>query len=366
MRKSIELMLQNETYAIIFLIGVSVLCGLLLRFIFIKTLLFTARKTDRFTLNSVAKNLGKGTFFFFPVLIATLLFKLGPWMSESLQKDLSLLMTILTVMACCYLAIKMLQIGQDYLLHKFDVTKKNNNRERKIITQVKFFKKVSIVIVLILGLTVIFLSIESLRKLGLGILSSAGVIGIMVGFAAQKSIANLLAGVQIAITQPIKLDDAVVVEGEWGWIEEINLTYVVIRIWDLRRMVVPINYFIEKPFQNWTRNSADIIGSVFLYTDYSFSMEALRQELDKILENEPLWDKRVKVAQVTHSTEKSMEIRVLVSARTSPETWDLRCVVREKLIDFLQREYPDTLPFFRTTLTKDGHMTSASPTGNLD
>jgi small-conductance mechanosensitive channel len=183
-----------------------------------------------------------------------------------------------------------------------------------------------------------------------GLFASAGVAGIIIGFSAQKAIGTLIAGIQIAFAQPFRLDDAVVVEGEWGWIEEINLTYVVVRIWDQRRLVLPTTYFLEKPFQNWTRTSADIIGSVFLYTDYTISFDALREELDRILAVTPLWDKKVKVLQVTDSKELTVEIRILVSAKNSPTAWDLRVHVREKMIEFIQKNYPDALPKSRVVL----------------
>jgi small-conductance mechanosensitive channel len=197
----------------------------------------------------------------------------------------------------------------------------------------------------------ILLNIESVRLYGAALLTSAGVAGIIIGFAAQKTLANLLAGFQIAFTQPIKIDDPVVVEGEWGWIDEINLTYVVIRIWDWRRLIVLITYFVEKPFQNWTRVTADLLGSVFLNVDYTVPLQRLREEFDRVLNESQLWDKEANVLQVTDSTEKSMQIRMLMSARNSPQPWDLRCEVREKMIDFIQRHYPESLPRSRTEVT---------------
>lgn len=139
-----------------------------------------------------------------------------------------------------------------------------------------------------------------------------------------------MAGIQLAITQPFRVDDAVLVENEWGWIEEINLTYVVVRIWDKRRLVLPTTYFLDHPFQNWTRTSADILGTVFIYTDYTISFDALRHELTSLLKNSALWDQKVNVLQVTDSKETTVEIRILVSAKDSPTAWDLRVYIREK------------------------------------
>ncbi len=196
------------------------------------------------------------------------------------------------------------------------------------------------------------MTFEKIRQLGVSIMASAGVIGIIAGFAAQKSIATLFAGIQIAITQPIRLDDVVIVENEWGWIEEITLTYVVVRIWDLRRLVLPITYFIERPFQNWTRVSADILGTVFLYMDYTVPVRVIREELQKIVKGSDLWDGKVCGVQVTDATQQTVEVRALVSAVDSSKAWDLRCLVREKLLEFLQNKYPDSLPKTRVELEK--------------
>jgi small-conductance mechanosensitive channel len=157
---------------------------------------------------------------------------------------------------------------------------------------------------------------------------------------------------QIAFTQPIKIDDNVVVEGEWGWIEEINLTYVVVKIWDKRRLILPITYFTEQTYQNWTRNSSDILGTVFLYMDYTIPIDEVRKQFVKILESTPLWDKEAQVLQIVDSTERSMNIRLLMSARNAPQAWDLRCYVREKMIVYIQENYPEALPKSRVSLEK--------------
>ena len=202
-----------------------------------------------------------------------------------------------------------------------------------------------------MALSLVLMSFEAVRKIGTGLLTSAGIAGIIVGFAAQKSLANLLAGFQIAFTQPIRIDDVVVVEGEFGNIEEITLTYVVVRIWDQRRLVLPINYFIEKPFQNWTRSSSEVLGTVFIYVDYTLPIEPVRAELERLATESPLWDKRVCKLHVTDAKEKTLELRALVSARDSGTAFDLRCDIREKLVDFIQKNYPDSLPKTRAEST---------------
>jgi len=190
----------------------------------------------------------------------------------------------------------------------------------------------------------ILVSFDNLKNIGVGLITSVGVLGVVIGFAAQKSFSNLLAGFQIAFTQPIRIDDVVVVEKEWGKVEEITLTYVVVCIWDQRRLILPISYFIDNPFQNWTRTSAEVWGTVFFYVDYKIPILEIKQEFHKILESSELWDKKVGVLQVTDTTEKTMELRGIVSAKDSPQLWDLRCYVREKMIEYIQKHYPDSLP----------------------
>jgi small-conductance mechanosensitive channel len=258
--------------------------------------------------------------------------------------------TVLIILGFTWCLLVLSKILKERLLKQYDLSKEDNLRARKIYTQINILQKVGNFVIVFFGVGLILLSFESIRQIGVGLFASAGVAGIIIGFSAQKAIGTLIAGIQIAFAQPFRLEDAVVVEGEWGWVEEINLTYVVVRIWDQRRLVLPTTYFLEKPFQNWTRTSADIIGSVFLYTDYTISFDALREELDRILERTPLWDKKVKVLQVTDSKELTVETRILVSARNSPTAWDLRVHVREKMIEFIQKKYPEALPKSRVVL----------------
>jgi small-conductance mechanosensitive channel len=258
--------------------------------------------------------------------------------------------SVTLIIALTWAAAGAVKIFRWLTLRHYDTEQKDNLLARKKVTQFQVLERIATAIIVIVGIALVLMTFESIRRLGAGLLASAGIAGIIIGFAAQRSIATLLAGIQIALTQPIRIDDAVVVEGEWGWIEEINLTYVVIRIWDQRRLVVPINYFIEKPFQNWTKKSADILGAVILYTDYSVKIDAIRSELDRLLASSSLWDGRVKVVQVTDTTEKSVVVRILVSAGDSPSLWDLRVHIREKMIAFLQENYPQSLPRVRVKL----------------
>jgi small-conductance mechanosensitive channel len=236
---------------------------------------------------------------------------------------------------------------EDFLLSRYDILAHDNLAARKVQTQTRVLKRVLISVIWIIAGSAMLMTFDTVRQVGMNILASAGVAGIIIGFAAQRSLGTLFAGLQIAITQPIRLDDVVIVENEWGWIEEITLTYVVVRIWDQRRLVLPITYFTEKPFQNWTRTSADILGTVFLYVDYTIPVQAIRQKLQELLKDAPLWDGRVCSVQVTGATEHTVEVRALMSAADASKAWDLRCEVREKLISFLQAAYPDSLPRMR-------------------
>jgi small-conductance mechanosensitive channel len=251
-----------------------------------------------------------------------------------------------------WMIIKSTYVLDDYIVQQFNVDMKDNLRARKIHTQLNVLKRIVIAIVCILALGIILMTFEKVRQLGTTILASAGIVGIVVGLAAQKTIGTFIAGLQIAFTQPIRIDDVVIVEGEWGRIEEITLTYVVVKIWDLRRLVVPITYFIEKPFQNWTRVTADLLGSVFLYVDYTVRIEAIREELQRILKESQLWDGKVCVLQVTNTSERTVELRALMSAADASTAWSLRCEVREKLVAFIQKNYPHALPKLRAEFEK--------------
>jgi small-conductance mechanosensitive channel len=260
---------------------------------------------------------------------------------------------ILVIIGISWFLIVLIRTLKTAFLKRFDISLVDNLASRKVYTQINILEKVLIFIIILFAIGMVMLSFESIRKIGIGLFASAGLAGIIIGLSAQKVVGSLLAGIQIAITQPFRIDDAVLVENEWGWIEEINLTYVVVRIWDKRRLVLPSTYFLEKPFQNWTRTSADITGSVYIYVDYTISFQALRDELSRLLNESELWDKKVNVLQVTDSKESTLEIRILVSAKNSPTAWDLRVFIREKMIEFIQKNYPESLPRTRVLLEKD-------------
>jgi small-conductance mechanosensitive channel len=215
---------------------------------------------------------------------------------------------------------------------------------RKQVTQARVLQRVAKTLLTIIVIAAALMTIDSVRQYGVSLLASAGAAGLVLAFAARPVLSNLLAGIQIAITQPIRVEDAVIVENEWGWIETIASTYVVVRLWDLRRMVLPLTYFIEKPFQNWTYGSSELLGSVFLHVDYSVPVARVRARLEEIVRDSKLWDGKVVVLQVTDVPANMVQLRALVSARDAGQAFDLRCEVREKLIAFLQEEYPHALP----------------------
>jgi small-conductance mechanosensitive channel len=239
------------------------------------------------------------------------------------------------VVSVYWFLIHLVRFWKTYFRRLFDISVEDNLDNRMQQTRLQFVEKLIMIVLTVVAGGSILVCFDSAREFGTSLLASAGVAGLVLGFASQKMVANLLAGFQIAFSQPIRLDDAVVIDGEWGWVEEITLTYVVVRIWDLRRLIVPLSRLLEQPFQNWTRTESKLIGSVFLKVSHLVSVEGVRQELDKILARTQLWDNQVKVVQVTDSAEHSMELRILVSARNSSRAFDLRCFVREEMIKYL-------------------------------
>ncbi len=265
--------------------------------------------------------------------------------------------SVLLIVSFSWMLIAGIRTAKRIFMEQFDTTQEDNLRSRKYQTQFNILERIIVFLIIIISVGLILMLFEDVRRIGISLFASAGVAGVIIGFAAQRIIATVIAGIQIAITQPIRLDDVVIIEGEWGKIEEITLTYVVVHIWDKRRLIVPTTYFFEKPFQNWTRKSAKILGTVFIYTDYNVPFDELRNELTRLLESSPLWDKKVNVLQVTDSKERTVEVRALMSAKDSSIAWDLRVYVRENLIKFLQKNYPDSLPKTRVVIDE--------PKGNM-
>ncbi len=243
--------------------------------------------------------------------------------------------------------IAVLNIGWDFVEshHRLDV--EDNLRARKLRTQIGVLRRTAVIIIAILTCGGMMMTFPSLREYGLSLLASAGAAGLVVGLSARPLLSNLLAGVQIALTQPIRIDDSVIVEGEFGRVEEITTTYVVIRTWDWRRIVMPLASFLEKPFQNRTLEDSSLIGSVFWHVDYSAPIEEMRRKLNDLLKESAYWDRRVAALQVVEAEERTLKIRALMSARNAAAAWDLRCQIREQMISWLQTEHPGALPRVR-------------------
>jgi small-conductance mechanosensitive channel len=278
-----------------------------------------------------------------PLLLLELFFpslNLPPRTEVVLEHSLRLAL----IASCTYLLINTTRLARDAITLRVSRDGAQVFHARKVVTQIKLLQKIVIAVVLLCSAALMLMTFQGIRQVGVSVLASAGLAGIILGLAAQRTLSTLLAGLQIAVTQPIRLGDLVSVEGEVGTIEEMSLTNVVVKVWDLRRLVLPITYFIEKPFQNWTLSSTDLIGTVFLYADYSLPVDAIREEARRAVAASDLWDKKVCNVQVTDMKPTVLELRVVVSAADSGKLFDLRCTVRETLIAFMQKNYPESFP----------------------
>jgi small-conductance mechanosensitive channel len=266
---------------------------------------------------------------------------------------------IALVFAVGFLIVRLTYTFDDVILARYQLDVTDNLKARRIHTQIQVMRRVIVVVVAVVSVAIVLLSIPRVRAAGAGLLASAGVLGIVAGVAARPTATNLVAGLQIALSQPIRVDDVVVVEGHWGRIEQIALTYVVVRVWDLRRLVLPISYFIQNPFENWTRSTADILGCVFLEVDFSAPVDRIRSRFEEILRGSPNWDGKVAVLQVTGGGECSMQLRALMSSPDSSRSWDLQCEVREQLLSYLWTEHPHALPRRRTEVVNGNGATAS-------
>ena len=331
---------------------IAILLGLIARIILRLVFKLLARLWPLHLIHSTIKYLGGPIASFLPLMFlngSLDYMKMDLVYFNGLNKAIE----IALIINFAIILVRIVKIMEEQFYLHFDLNKEDNLKERKVRTQLQFVRKFLVSVIIIIAISVVLLSFESMRKIGTGLLTGVGIGGIIIGFAAQKSLGNLLAGFQIAFTQPIRIDDVLIVEGEWGRVEEITLTYVVLNIWDQRRLILPITYFIEKPFQNWTRVSSQLLGTVFLYLDYDTPIQPLREKLTEILESSPLWDKRVNVVQVTDSKQGSIEVRFLMSARNSSQAFDLRCIVREEMLAHIRSYFPESLPKTRVSIKAD-------------
>lgn len=304
--------------------------------------------------HSVLRQAGGFAQYAFTMLAAALVAPALP-----LDKETNLIIERLLFAAFIVLlgriAIAATDIAINRYMSRFDATATDNLSARKAITQIRLLKRTVDVVIVIITIGFALMTFDAVRQFGISLFASAGIAGLAVGFAAKPLLENLVAGVQLAITQPFRIDDVVIVNDEFGWVEEISSTYVVIRCWDWRRLVVPLSTMMNSPFQNWTRQSSQLIGSVYVYADYAADVDRIRTAAEAIVKASPLWDGKVFGVQVTDVSERSMsmQVRVLASALDSGKAWDLRCAIREKLIAWMREDYPQALPRRRNQAIDD-------------
>lgn len=299
--------------------------------------------------NLLSKHLKRPTRFILPLVAGVLVLQAVP-IPDTWRSNIDHIVELGVIASIGWGFVGLVQLITELIDSRYGGDALQDIEIRRVHTQVQVIERVVVVLIAVVTLGAMLMTFPSVRHLGTSLLASAGLAGLVAGVAARPTLSSLIAGLQVAVTQPIRIGDSVVVEGEWGWIEEIRTTYVVVRIWDLRRLILPLTYFIEKPFQNWTHTSADLLGTVMVYADYTLPVEELRAELHRTLAGTDLWNGKAWGLQVTDLTERTIQVRALMSASDASKAWDLRCLVREKLIQFLQEQYPQCLPRRREEL----------------
>lgn len=333
-------------------IGAGTLVGAVLISLAVRSLVFSlleriGRRSKSVVDASLVRHGRRPSKIVFPLialLIAVPTTSLPPWVEKPLEHVIGLGL----IASVAWAVILLADVVADVIVARNRIDVKDNLAARRMQTQVTVLRRVFAIVVIIVTLAIMLLTIPHVRTIGTSLLASAGLAGLVVGMAMKPTFGNLVAGIQIALTQPIRVEDAVIVEDQWGWIEEITSTYVVVRIWNWQRMVLPLTYFIEHPFQNWTRTTACLIGSVHLFVDYTTSIDDLRKELERLVRSTDKWMGKVCVLQVVEATDKAIQLRALMDAPDAGTAWDLRCYVREGLIKYLQAHCPDNLPKLRT------------------
>ena len=341
----------------------ALLLGLLVRQALLSIARRAGRRADAHTVARMVRVIAVPAALALPLLFLMIAAR-ATTLSSALVAQLQHWLGIGVLLCAVWLAVRVVDALEARILREHPVDVEDNLGARRVQTQTRVIARVIQGAIVLVGVALALMTFPAIREIGATLLASAGIIGLVAGIAARPVFGNLIAGLQIALAQPIRLDDVVIVEGEWGRIEEITSTYVVVRVWDERRLVVPLQWFIENPFQNWTRTSAQLLGTAFLWLDYRTPMAEVRAELQRICEDDPRWDGRVCIAQVTETGEHSIQVRLLVSARNSGELFDLRCVVRERMIDYLERCHPQSLPRLRADLAREDHpppQASATP-----
>ncbi|NAY91361.1 mechanosensitive ion channel [Muricauda sp. JGD-17] len=324
--------------------AIAILAGILISWMLLSLLRFSNKKRPSELKRQLLFRMKKPTFYLIPLLL------LRPVISYfSVELFWEKVLEALIIFCFAWVLIGLVLAVEEVIKEKFSMDGDYVASERKALTQLRFLKSMAMVVIITIAVSAVLWNIPSARQLGSTILTSAGVLGIIIGVAAQKSISNLIVGLQMAFTQALKIDDEVVIEGEFGNVEDITLTYVVVRTWDWRRLVLPLNYFNDKPFVNWTFNSRPLIASVYLYVDYTLPVEELRDKLKEILAHDERWDKNIADFEVTDTNNRTMEVRASFSVENATDAWSLRCKVREVLVAYIKENYPGALPKLRRT-----------------
>ncbi|MGD0480601.1 MAG: mechanosensitive ion channel family protein [Terracidiphilus sp.] len=350
------------------ILAAAIVAALLVRLIVFTALRRLSRQRGSVLGESLVKH-GQGPSLWILPLIAMLAIVPNLSLPANFKAGLEHLAGLGLIAALAWLAILFIEVTKDILTARYRVDVEDNLAARRVQTQFQMVHRMAVILVTVVAVAVGLMTFPEIKHIGVSMLASAGVASLVIGMAMKDTLANLIAGAQIAFSQPFRMGDAVVIEGEWGWIEEIGMMYVVVRCWDLRRLVLPVSYFLTNAFQNWTRSSADLLAYSYIYTDYTTPVEAVRQELKRILESTPLWSGKVCVLQVSDMDHYTLQLRALMDARNGGDAWDLRCLVREKLIEFLQKNYPGSLPRYRGEMemtAKDGLTAGAKQTQSGD
>jgi small-conductance mechanosensitive channel len=336
------------------ILGGSVLLAFVARSILFAVLNRLAKRAPSLLKDSLIRHSERLARWILPLLAVVVALPAVP-LADAVMRPIRHLVALALIASVAWLFVLASEVVFDVFAGRYRTDVADNLEARKIQTQLRVLRRIVAVLVIVITAGVMLMTFPDIRQIGTSLLASAGLAGLVVGMAMRPTLSSLVAGMQIALTQPIRIDDVVVVDGEWGRIEEIQTTFVIVRIWDLRRLVLPLSYFIENPFENWTRTSADLLAYVPLWVDYTVPVDEVRQELTRVLKSTDKWKGEVNVLQVIDASEHAIQIRALMDARDSGQAWDLRCYVREKLIHFLQQRYPNSLPRLR------GEFVAGSP-----
>lgn len=341
--------IQNNWHSLLWSAGI--LAGVIVISLIARTIVFwllhrLTRRKGGVLGHSIVRHSESPSRWIFP-LLAVLCVLPGLPLPRTLMSALEHVSGLGLIAATAWLIILLIDVTADLMAGRYRLDVADNLTARRIQTQFQMLHRISVILVVVVTLAIMLMTFPAIKHIGTSILASAGIASLVVGMAMKGTFSNLIAGVQIAFSQPFRIEDAVVIEGEWGWIEEIGTMYVVVRIWDLRRLVLPLSYFLDHPFQNWTRSSADLLANCMIYTDYSVPVDTLRDELRRICESTPLWGGKVCALQVSDLDQHTMQLRALMDARNSSDAWDIRCLVREKMVAYLQTNHPRSLPRYR-------------------